>query len=79
MAAVFVAAVIVAFTWLATVRWARFGDDYPETAPAEALSAPLAASEPVSDQIPAARSERRSGRHVPAWAPTEPYNHQEAA
>lgn len=79
MAAVFIAAVIVAFTWLATVRWARFGEE-PREARCAPAGAPHRGSRGSGDtETPLKPSRARTGRRVPAWAHTEPYNYQEAA
>jgi hypothetical protein len=48
----------------------------------KALKAPLAPSEPESDQIPDLPAERRSGsqpHRTPTWAHSQPLDYQEAA
>lgn len=83
MAAVFIAALSVAFTFLATVHWLPLGGEEPAmAAPRGHRAAPGAphasdgAREPHASQKP---SGARTGPRAPVWVHTQPLDYQEAA
>jgi len=82
IAAVFIAALSVAVTFLATVHWLPLGGDEPAMVARRGPSARLPSSEPDNDQIPDPPAERRSEpqpRRTPIWAHTQPLDYGEAA
>lgn len=69
MAAVFIAALSVAFTFLATVHWLPLGGEEPAMTAREPLYARLPPSEPECDSSPARPAERRAASR---WAQLAP-------
>jgi len=79
IAAVFIAALSVAFTFLATVHWLPLRGEEPAMVAGRGLSARLPAELASEDPRVPETAERRTAPRVPVWAHTQPLDYEEAA